>query len=55
MLQETKATVEIDLNDSAFLAELVKSYLDKNSYRMYDEGVNHLTNLVKQLTPQAGC
>jgi hypothetical protein len=43
-------TVEIDLNDAAFLAVLVTQYIAKQTGYM-----DHLQQLVVRLTPKAGC
>lgn len=42
-------TVEIDLNDAAFLAVLVTQYIAKGN------NTDHLQKLVAHLTPKAGC
>jgi hypothetical protein len=45
----TVPTVEIDLNDAAFLAALVTQYIAKGN------NTDHLQKLVVHLTPKAGC
>jgi hypothetical protein len=42
-------TVEIDLNDAAFLAALVTKYIAAGN------NTDHLQKLVVRLTPKAGC
>ena len=45
----TSQTVEIDLNDAAFLAALVTQYIAKGN------NTDHLQKLLVHLTPKAGC
>ena len=45
----TVSTVEVDLNDAAFLAALVTQYIAKGN------NTDHLQQLVVRLTPKAGC
>jgi hypothetical protein len=42
-------TIEITMNDAAFLAALVTQYIAKGN------NTDHLQKLVKHLTPKAGC
>jgi hypothetical protein len=46
---QTPITVELDQNDSMFLAVLVTQYIARN------HSTDHLQQLVTRLTPKAGC
>lgn len=46
----TIPTVEIDLNDASFLAQLLTHHMNSNGYV-----TPHLVNLVERLSGKVGC